>query len=339
VTVTGGYAGSPWEPQEIPNPAAPNGVIAPLWADLQLSLANDRGIRLAQSTADGVAVIQWENAFEFGGDPTDPSSSVGTFQAWVYNSVEDFRPEMTFAYGALGALPSSATIGTENILGEQATALLGAADPSAVLEEGGSICLDYEGPTFETATLGYSVTVSPGTAPGTYANTAVHVTDDPFAQPATVSASVTVDRVCTTTFTGNHVGAVTVSSGTTCFEGARQVGKVTVEPGAGLFATDSRFVGPVSASGASNVTVCGSAVAGAVDLTGSSAVRLGDPLAACAPNAVVGSVTVTGTVGPTVIAGNVITGSLACSGNDPAPVNNGEPNVVLGPKTGQCAEL
>ena len=37
VTVAGGYGGQPWQPQQLPNAAAPNGVIAPLWSDLELS--------------------------------------------------------------------------------------------------------------------------------------------------------------------------------------------------------------------------------------------------------------------------------------------------------------
>jgi hypothetical protein len=39
---------------------------------------------------------------------------------------------------------------------------------------------------------------------------------------------------------------------------------------------------------------------------------------------------------------NVIRGNLNCSGNDPAPQvgdSEGEPNVVSGDKTGQCADL
>ena len=86
------------------------------------------------------------------------------------------------------------------------------------------------------------------------------------------------------------------------------------------------------------VTVCGSAVSGKTQIAGSSAVRLGDPGAGCASNAM-GSVQVTGTEGPTVIAGNLIVGALKCSGNDPPPVNHGSPNIVFGQKSGQCATL
>jgi hypothetical protein len=338
VTVAGGYGGSPWEPQAIPATGAPNGVIAPLWADLELSLANGRGMRLAQAADIGAAVVQWDNPIEFDTDPTDSSNTVGKFQAWIYNTVEDFRPEMTFEYAELGTLPAVATIGVEDILGELATALVAASDPSAVLAAGGTICLDYEGPSFDPVTLGYSATVDAGALPGTYTNNAVHITDDPYAQPVVVSEGLAVDRVCTSTISQTHIGPLTVGSGTTCVDGAIVIGKVTVQRGAGLVVTDSFLVGPLNASSPNEVTICGSVITGKVQIAGSSTVRLGDPAAGCAPNAL-GSVRITGSDGPSVIAGNLIFGPLKCSGNDPPPVNHGTPNIVFGPRTEQCAAL
>jgi uncharacterized repeat protein (TIGR01451 family) len=190
-TVAGGFGGSPWVPQAIPNAAAPNGVFAPLWSDLELSVADGRGMRLASNAGLGAAIVQWDDPFEFTSTPTI-GPSVGKFQAWIYNAVADFRPEATFEYAALGALPASATIGIENILGDQATALVGAGDPSTVLSAPGTICLDYVGPELAAITVGYSVTVDADATPGTSTNAAVHVTDDPFAQPATASADVEI---------------------------------------------------------------------------------------------------------------------------------------------------
>jgi hypothetical protein len=167
----------------------------------------------------------------------------------------------------------------------------------------------------------------------------VHITDDPFAQPETESASVAVNRVCTKTITRTLLGALTVSSGTTCINGALVVGKVTVKPGAGLVITNGSLVGTLTTTGAKEVTICGSGLIAAVSIAGSSAVRLGDPVAGCAANALLGSVKVTGTVGPTVIGGNLIIGPLACTGNIPPPTNHGAPNQVFGRKTGQCVGL
>jgi uncharacterized repeat protein (TIGR01451 family) len=191
ITVAGGYGGSPWVPQALPNPAAPNGVLAPLWSDLELSVADGRGMRLATVASLGAAIVQWDDAFEYTGG--DPGPSVGKFQAWVYNTVEDFRPEMTFEYEALGALPGLATIGTEDITGSQATAIVNAADPAGSLTTGGSYCLDYEGPSFDPIIVGYDVTVAADAASDTYTNQATHVTDDPYARTESVSHVVAVD--------------------------------------------------------------------------------------------------------------------------------------------------
>ncbi len=192
VTVTGGYGGAPWEAQAIPNAAPPNGVMAPLWSDLELSVADGRGMRLA--SAPGVAVVQWDDPFEFTGDATI-GPSVGKFQAWIYNSVDDSRPEMTFDYGTVGALPGVATIGTESISGDRATAILGAGDPAGVVSASpsGSFCLDYEGPTFDPITVGYDVTVHEDALTGTYTNHVSHITDDPYAKSVVTSFDLEVD--------------------------------------------------------------------------------------------------------------------------------------------------
>jgi hypothetical protein len=68
-------------------------------------------------------------------------------------------------------------------------------------------------------------------------------------------------------------------------------------------------------------------------------VTIGNPVLGCAPNTIIGPVTVTGTAGWNVIAGNTITGPLACADNAPPPVNNGFGNTVVGPKSGQCRTL
>jgi hypothetical protein len=39
------------------------------------------------------------------------------------------------------------------------------------------------------------------------------------------------------------------------------------------------------------------------------------------------------------IVNNTIGGDLSCSGNVPPPTNRGQPNIVTGVKTGQCADI
>ena len=84
-----------------------------------------------------------------------------------------------------------------------ATAILGAGDPAGVVSPSGSICLDYDGPTFDPITVGYDVTVHEDALTGTYTNQASHITDDPYAQSVVTSFDLEVD--------GNTVTALNVS--------------------------------------------------------------------------------------------------------------------------------
>ncbi|WP_129783251.1 S8 family serine peptidase [Promicromonospora panici] len=195
ITIAGGYAGEPWTPQQVPSAAAPNGIIAPLWSDLELSLANDRGVRLATTVDNQAAVVQWDDPFVFGGDPTDLSNSLGTFQAWVYKAVSDSRPEIRFEYGDMGTLPASATIGVENLAGTLGTAVVNAADPASAVTDNSTVCLDYIAPNFDPVALSYEVTVDPDAITGTYTNSAEHVTNDPYDELAVASADVAVTGI------------------------------------------------------------------------------------------------------------------------------------------------
>jgi hypothetical protein len=51
-----------------------------------------------------------------------------------------------------------------------------------------------------------------------------------------------------------------------------------------------------------------------------------------------GPVSLTGNAG-TVVTATTVGGPLACTGNTPAPSNNGLPDTVGGPAAGQCAVL
>jgi hexosaminidase len=87
-------------------------------------------------------------------------------------------------------------------------------------------------------------------------------------------------------------------------------------------------------------------------------IRIGDPANGCAANRFAGGVTLTanlattlgantvsdnatvinGGPGLTILKANTVTGTLACTGNTPAPTNAGQPNTA-GSRTGQCTGL
>ncbi|MFL6124371.1 ExeM/NucH family extracellular endonuclease [Actinophytocola sp.] len=174
------------------------------------------------------------------------------------------------------------------------------------------------------------------------------------ADPAPRSSIGTPAPTCDRTITGMRFGTVVVSAGLTCFENATLFGGVTVKAGASVTITGGLVVGPITAANAGQVAVSGAQVIGPVAVTGSTGAVAVDKAKITGPIVlqgnkkgvkldtaqVTGPISVTGnTGGASVVAGNSIVGPLACSGNNPAPGNDGRKNTVYGPATGQCAKL
>ncbi|WP_144300644.1 lamin tail domain-containing protein [Stackebrandtia nassauensis] len=140
---------------------------------------------------------------------------------------------------------------------------------------------------------------------------------------------------CTKTVSGRHIGPLTVKKGVTCLDDATQIGTITVKDGASLHVVDSTITGPLKAEGAKSISLCSSKVVGTIAIDGSSGpVTLGGD---CDGNRVVGRIGLTDNTGGVTIVDNTLVGSLACTGNDPAPT--GEGNRISGSRTGQCKEL
>jgi predicted alpha-1,2-mannosidase len=138
---------------------------------------------------------------------------------------------------------------------------------------------------------------------------------------------------CTTTIADQVTGALVVKSGVTCLApGATVTGLVTVRHGASLYATGATLKAAVTATGAGTVALLNTTVTGALTSTGSGPVTIEG-------STVRGFVTLTSGKTATVVAGNTINGPLTCTGNQPAPVNNGLENAGTGPRLGQCAKL
>lgn len=91
--------------QNLPDPAAPNNILAPWWADLNLG---DGGNWYIGAVTDGERswdVLEWENVPRFG----DPASTF-TFQIWLERGTD----HITFAYGPFCGDTSKGTTGAEN---------------------------------------------------------------------------------------------------------------------------------------------------------------------------------------------------------------------------------
>ncbi|MFI5930883.1 GH92 family glycosyl hydrolase [Actinoplanes sp. NPDC051494] len=138
---------------------------------------------------------------------------------------------------------------------------------------------------------------------------------------------------CTTTIADKTVGALTVKSGVTCVtEGSTVTGAISVTRGASLYVRGATLRAAVTATGAGTVSVLSSTITGPVTVTGSGPVQLEN-------STVKGPVTLLANTTATTVAAGSINGVLTCAGNQPAPVNNGLPTRVSGPRLGQCAKL
>lgn len=165
-------------------------------------------------------------------------------------------------------------------------------------------------------------------------------------------------------------GGLTVTNGqSVCVTGIVN-GGITVQKGGALFVSGSTINGGISSNGATALEVCAStATSGGVSAAGSTGfVEIGDGgddgFPSCAGNGLSGGVTLSGNTAGFELGGNTVTGtstvsnntgsgptvedakpeiegnhfgSLACTGNSPAPVDGGQVNTATGTKTGQCA--
>jgi glucosylceramidase len=142
---------------------------------------------------------------------------------------------------------------------------------------------------------------------------------------------------CTTSIAGPRTGPLTVDSGVTCLaQGSRIAGPISVRSGGSLVAVDASVDGPVAASDAATVRLVGTTVRGPVRVSDVTERLL------ISQSEITGPVAVTGVqtgYAPVAISGNTIGGPLSCEDNSPSPVNEGKPNAVVGPTSGQCVGL
>jgi hypothetical protein len=185
------------------------------------------------------------------------------------------------------------------------------------------------------ATVSFDVT---GLATGDHRARLCVTSNDPATPVVEVPVTVTVTVTCEVTITGLHPAPLTVTGGVTCLApGARIEGEVNVLDGAGLAANTAIIQGPLATFGATTVDMLANQVTGPISIRGTSG------SVTMSGTQVVGSVLVvdnlTGST-PIVVSGNWVVGSLFCTGNQPAPVDGGVPNTVIGGlKLDQCATL
>jgi uncharacterized repeat protein (TIGR01451 family) len=196
----GEYAGQPWVPQNVPNAQPPNGMVAPLWADTEIvrvagDIGEERGVTVASNAA--LAIVEFDRLQMF----DSPSQVLGSYQLVTLAEADSAGPDAWIVFDTPGFLPSDYTVGTEHASGTRGTQVSESLADVWVADS--TICLNYDGPSFDAVSFGYDVTVDPTPTDVTLTNEAVHVTDDPYAQEAVASFDLEV--------TGANVESITVS--------------------------------------------------------------------------------------------------------------------------------
>ncbi|MPZ51959.1 MAG: S8 family serine peptidase [Acidimicrobiia bacterium] len=194
LTLPEGFGGDFQTQQTLPDDALPNSVIGGLWTDLIAEYVagpagSESGVSLASTGAGGVAVVEYDNM------QLPDGGVIGDFQIWVQSQVADGQPEIEFHYldnGDVSWSEFAATIGVENADGSDAFTSVNNSDPSTVISGDTSICYDWDNSPLEPVTLSYDAVVD-ADAEGDLVNTVEHITDDPFAQPITVTETVTAE--------------------------------------------------------------------------------------------------------------------------------------------------
>lgn len=130
-------------PQALPDPAAPNNVLAPLWTDLNPEAGGTVKVIVLSDGVDSWIVVEWEDV------PTFSGNAVNSFQTWIQTGSTE-GAWFTYGADAVGDSAVDGVTGAENrdgSSGVQLASLPSADDQIAVTTApptaGGTVSFDY----------------------------------------------------------------------------------------------------------------------------------------------------------------------------------------------------
>ena len=188
IVVFGEYSGEPWTNQNLPDPAAPNGLLASYWRDMEIVYdgATNRGVT-AITFGGG---ILWMVEFDDIQGYQDPATHLD-YQVMAWNDIDPSAGtyDAYYAFENVTVADTIGTIGVENDAGNAATQF---AYDNFTPTNGLVICVDYVG--VQPVVITYDVTVDAEGPAGVATNQAVHNTDNPGSLPVTTGVEVNIER-------------------------------------------------------------------------------------------------------------------------------------------------
>ncbi len=136
------------QPQDIPNPAKPNNIVAMLWQNMEIlyDQALNKGIS-AVRIGDDIMIVEYDDV-----QLLDDSGNTYDFEIVMRRTVNDDpgQYEIVLGYDNIrGTLSGPLTIGTENATGNAASAFVNNGSAVGQITDGMMICFDWKIPSTE----------------------------------------------------------------------------------------------------------------------------------------------------------------------------------------------
>jgi len=135
-----------WFAQNLPDPTAPNNLMAPLWTDLDLGLGGNWYVAVLSAGPTQWTVYEWENVPQWG----NPGVAY-TFQIWVQNtgaggiSYVYNRIDSLGIFGVVGVENETGTLGDSHWYAGTGTPPAVGADLEVVNQAGGTVTISFQG--------------------------------------------------------------------------------------------------------------------------------------------------------------------------------------------------
>ncbi|MCB1702023.1 MAG: S8 family serine peptidase [Halioglobus sp.] len=131
--------------QQLPDPTAPNNLLAPLWTDLNLTNSGNAYVGVLTDGISDYLIFEWEDAPLF----SDPGQTY-TFQVWIVVGTD----QIWFTYDNVSATNINMTVGAENIDGTSGDSYfyngsglppVPGQDLEVVATVGGNVTINFQG--------------------------------------------------------------------------------------------------------------------------------------------------------------------------------------------------
>ncbi len=170
-----GLGSQPWANRPIPNPDAPNDMVAPLWTDLEIvyDQASNSGVTMATG-GPGLSIVEFDNMQRY---PAGSSGDMIDFEIIINGNISDAPGdyEIIFGYDNIVGDWDDVSIGVENSDGS------GGSMYTEGLSDGLLVCWDYVGPEAPIE-LTYRLQAMPESAGQSVENWFYNIVDNPGAK-------------------------------------------------------------------------------------------------------------------------------------------------------------